>query len=388
MAIKKGGESRTSSISQFLADSIEAGLSHDIQRLEMIALTASRALKKDEPSTARKISTILSHFETNAGSLRWANSMPPPTDADEGNDLVYFPSVEDAVAPVFEESVRSVFDSFFKERQSMGVLAEYGFKPPRTILCQGPPGTGKTMSASWIAKELNLPLVVLDLASSISSFLGKTGSNLRRSLDYARSHPCVFLLDEFDSIAKRRDDDSEVGELKRIVNVLLKELESWPLHTVLFAATNHEKMLDPAIQRRFDVIVDIPLPDTKQRARVLENSLSQLAEKIPKCLINAVAEILKNSNCSEIERIGQAAARQHLVSGITIIEALLDRLGQADNSNYDVGNLIRAIRKDSNFTVREIGVLVGKSPTSVQYHLDKEKKSNARKSTKTTARKR
>src|SRR5207302_507463 len=93
-----------------------------------------------------------------------------------------------------------------------------------------------TISRKWrrncagcVARMLDLPLDGLDLATSISSYLGKTGSNLRRSLDYCRATPCVLLLDEFDAIAKRRDDSSELGELKRIVNVLLKELEEWPI---------------------------------------------------------------------------------------------------------------------------------------------------------------
>jgi AAA+ superfamily predicted ATPase len=116
------------------------------------------------------------------------------------------------------------------------------------------------MSARWLAAKLNLPLLVLDLATVMSSFLGKTGSNIRSVLEYAMSFPCVLLLDEFDSIAKRRDDDRELGELKRLVTVLLQAIDEWPSTSLLIAATNHGELLDPAIWRRFDIQVDFEKP--------------------------------------------------------------------------------------------------------------------------------
>jgi len=98
----------------------------------------------------------------------------------------------------------------------------------------------------------------------MSSFLGKTGSNIRVVLDFARRQPCVLLLDEFDAITKRRDDSAEIGELKRLVTVLIQAIDEWPADGLLVAATNHPELLDPAIWRRFDRVVEFPLPTSSE----------------------------------------------------------------------------------------------------------------------------
>src|ERR1700733_11402427 len=143
-------------------------------------------------------------------------------------------------------------------------FADADLHPTKSALFVGPPGVGKTLAARWIAKKLNRPLIVLDLSAVMSSFLGRTGNNVRNVLDYAKGVECIFLLDEFDAIAKRRDDAVEVGELKRLVTVLLQEIDEWPSSGILIAATNHPELLDPAVWRRFDLIVKFPMPAEDQ----------------------------------------------------------------------------------------------------------------------------
>ena len=111
----------------------------------------------------------------------------------------------------------------------------------------------------------------IDLATVVSSFLGNSGRNIRASFEYAKSGPCVLLLDEFDTVAKRRDDDTDIGELKRIVNVVLLELDRWPDTSLLVAATNHPQLLDPAVGRRFDRRIEFELPGQLQRRRILDH---------------------------------------------------------------------------------------------------------------------
>ena len=123
------------------------------------------------------------------------------------------------------------------------------------------PESARTLAARWLARELNKPLLILDLAAVMSSYLGRTGANLRHVLDYAKALDCVLLLDELDAIAKRRDDRGEIGELKRLVTVLIQQIDDWPSTGLLVSATNHPDLLDPAIWRRFDLALEFPLPD-------------------------------------------------------------------------------------------------------------------------------
>jgi len=286
----------TERVASLVPKLVEAGLLGDRQRLELLSLNAIRTLKGQFPVMADALGDLLSKFAANRGGMRWKTAEPPPTNVDAGSALVRVESVDNAPEPILEAQVQEVVKRFLRERNEAEILLRQGFAPPRTLLLKGAPGTGKTMLARWLSTQLDLKLVVLDLATSISSFLGKTGGNLRRSLDYGRATPCVLLLDEFDAIGKRRDDVTEVGELKRIVSVLLKELEDWPLHSVLVAATNHPELLDPAIHRRFDVVLEIPLPGEAEREGILTRACGQFSTAMPDGFLHTLSGALAGLN--------------------------------------------------------------------------------------------
>lgn len=376
MVVKMTPAFRTKSPPSLLVQFAEAGLSGDHQKLELLALTAVRSLKRTDPGQADELASLLSRFTVNSASLRWRNAPPPPEDADAGLALLRIPSTDQAQEPELEPHVRGTILRFLAERRECASLIAEGIAPPRTLLLKGAPGTGKTMLACWMAKELEIPLVVLDLATSISSYLGKTGANLRRSLDYARATPCLLLLDEFDSIAKRRDDASDVGELKRIVNVLLKELEEWPLHSVLVAATNHPEMLDPAIQRRFDVVAHLPLPGQTERFAILGRSLGRHAESLPGGFVDAMAAVLTGLSGSDVTTLSQGALRRHLVGKIPLAQCLAETLESQCSEGMPkaiYGNLVRCLKNECRMTVRKIAEILGKGSSTIQYHLKKEK---------------
>jgi SpoVK/Ycf46/Vps4 family AAA+-type ATPase len=352
----------------------EAGLSGDQQRLELVVITAIRALKRHSPEASKELGAVLSQYASNSGGLRWKASGPPPADSDEGLSLARVEEVEGAARPVLPTALMQRIDQFLKERREPERLLAEGFQPPGSVLLTGDPGTGKTILARWLAQELSLPLVSLDLATSISSFLGKTGFNLRRILDYARSRPCVLLLDEFDAVAKRRDDESELGELKRIVNVLLKELEDWPLRSVLIAATNHPGLLDPAVRRRFDLVLDLPLPGPDERLEIMSRAAGRFSEQLPNQFFLALCEILDAVSGSDLESLTHAAVRVHLTSGNSLARAFIvevkDRFAERVGGKQS-GVLVRALRSTSegSLSVRELAKLFDKSASTIQHHL-------------------
>lgn len=372
---------RTASIATLLPKLVEAGLSGNRQRLELLSLNAIRALRSEFPEVAGELGTLLSNFAGNSAALRWHTSEPPPSDSDTGTALMRIQTTDTALEPILEPWLHEAVARFVRERTESRRLLQEGFAPARTLLLKGRPGTGKTMLAGWLARILGMPFVTLDLATSISSYLGKTGSNLRRSLDYARATPCVLLLDEFDAIAKRRDDSSDLGELKRIVNVLLKELEDWPIHSVLVAATNHSELLDPAIHRRFDVVLEVPLPTQCEREAILERACGHFATLVDKRFVSAIAAALEGNSGSDVDSLAQAVVRRHIVEQQPLERCFVGELKSRTPHGIgkkDLAQIAQHLHQATDLSVREIADLVGKSSSTVQYHLSKEDKQNAR----------
>jgi SpoVK/Ycf46/Vps4 family AAA+-type ATPase len=180
--------------------------------------------------------------------------------------------------PVLADVTRQRVERLILEHRERVRLAEYGLHPKRTALFWGPPGCGKTMTASYIARELQMPLGILNLAGIVSSLLGGTAAQLQSVFSLAESRPIVLLLDEFDTLAKERDDERDIGESKRIVNSLLQLIERFhSSKSLILAASNHQYVLDRAIWRRFDDIVPFPLPTEAQRRNLLRDMLSGVA---------------------------------------------------------------------------------------------------------------
>ena len=268
----------------------------------------ARRSRRAEPELADALIGMLREAPTRSSPLRRTTAVPLPVADDSRLALVRVedPPVIDE-SPILPDGVQGSLKQLIDERRRVGELARAGLAPTRTVLLLGAPGVGKTMTARWIAAELGLPLLLLDLSAVMSSLLGRTGMNLRYALDYAKSQDCVLLIDEFDSIGKRRDDDGDVGELKRLVNVLLQQLDDWPiLSGLLLGATNHPELLDPAIWRRFETTIELPMPDRAARTvavhRFACGSLPSAAEAV-------LVRVFDGLSFSEIESAVQRVRR-------------------------------------------------------------------------------
>lgn len=175
--------------------------------------------------------------------------------------LKVFQDSPDREQPLLSVELEQSLNQLIQERRQIERLASMGLTPTRSAIFVGKPGVGKTLTARWLAAQLGVALYVLDLTAVMSSLLGRSGNNLRAALDFAKRSPCVLLLDEIDAIAKRRSDDTDVGELKRLVTVILQEVDEWPATGLLLAATNHPELIDPALWRRFDLVIEFKLPE-------------------------------------------------------------------------------------------------------------------------------
>jgi len=262
----------------------------------------AKRVRETDPRLSEALMALLREAPTRSSPLRRDAATAMPVDLDSRLQLVRIEEVKALdVEPVFERELCVGLEQLVAERRDKKRLEAAGLDPSRTALFVGRPGVGKSLAARWLARELGVPLLVLDLAAVMSSFLGRTGNNLRFVLDYAKSTPCILLLDELDAIAKRRDDSSEVGELKRLVTVLLQEIDDWPSTGLLIAATNHPDLLDPAVWRRFDVLLEFPMPGPEGAGVAVQRFLGPLAEKRPEW-VRILAVVLRGLSYSDIER--------------------------------------------------------------------------------------
>lgn len=164
-----------------------------------------------------------------------------------------------------------------KEFRRADEIRRHGLKVRSKLLFCGPPGCGKTLCAEIFAAELGLPLFLVKLDRLISSYLGETAGNVRKIFEFARKQPCVLFFDEFDAIARSRDDNGEHNELRRVVNSLLLFIDHIQPKGFLIAATNLDRSLDPAVWRRFDEVVWFDKPDRAMIARFLRVKFKNVA---------------------------------------------------------------------------------------------------------------
>lgn len=290
-----------------------------------------------------------------ANGLRF-DSGAIPSDAEGVHSLVTVDPMPVADELVVDARIADQLQDIVEERLRAGELARAGVSVSRSVLFSGAPGVGKTLASRWIAQQLDLPLVTLDLASVVSSYLGSSGRNIKSVLEFARSGPCVLLMDEFDAVAKRRDDDTDIGELKRIVNVILVELDRWPETSLLVAATNHPQLLDEAIDRRFDRVIAFPLPGAVERLALLKNvSGEEVADEV----LELAAEIWEGRSHSVIMRFWEQCRRRAILHELPLEQVVVAELIEQFPTSASRDRLWRHAHDRLDLSNRKIAALAG-----------------------------
>jgi SpoVK/Ycf46/Vps4 family AAA+-type ATPase len=249
---------------------VNGALRLDIDKVRnYTAFLAEKLEKAGDVSSATRLRKMLeeSDQQLRPSGAAFANALPVDEDS-------RFPLIEQvnlkavSEAPVIlGQDQWDTVNEFLSIAKSYALADADGPITSLSLLMYGPPGTGKSRLARHIAKELGLDLYIARLDGLISSFLGSTSKNIRALFDFAAKTPCVLFLDEFDAIAKLRGDTQELGELKRVVNSFIQNLDALGSHSIVIAATNHQDLLDSAVWRRFSyrLALDFPTADLREK---------------------------------------------------------------------------------------------------------------------------
>lgn len=171
---------------------------------------------------------------------------------------------------IANEKVHNELKFFIEEHHKIEILQQFGLPVSNKLLLHGPSGCGKTLASYVIAGELEKMMVVIDLGAIVSSKLGETSKNLSKIFKKAALEDCIIFLDEFDSLGKIRDYSQDHGEMKRVVNTILQLFDYLPQSSIVIAATNQKDMLDDALLRRFDNIIEFQFPNQAEIAKLIE----------------------------------------------------------------------------------------------------------------------
>ncbi|MEZ0362863.1 AAA family ATPase [Mycobacterium sp. pUA109] len=362
-------------------DAVTAGLhGHPARMQQMLgrvlrrpptALTTNPALLE---SLLAVVSTITAPAEPAAvrddGSLsQWSGPrrvpgqrfILPQTEPDlELPDSLTWDSV-DPVDPVLDPPVHRLLTAVIEEYRSES-LKTLGIPATRTLLLTGDPGTGKTMTARWIAAQLGRPLLRLDLAAVMNKQLGRSSQNLVAALETAADTDAVLFIDEFDAVGSARSSSSDIGEVRRLVNVLLLALESWPENHLLIGATNHPQLLDAAVHRRFEVTVRLPKPGRAAREQIWQSLVPSLSDADAAILASMSNDWSGSDIATYALRIRRAAGMQNRAPKF---DDVLELFSQNGLDCADQPGVIEALA-GRGYSQRKIASVVGVSHTTVQ----------------------
>jgi SpoVK/Ycf46/Vps4 family AAA+-type ATPase len=210
------------------------------------------------------------------------------------------------------DTVLSTCQELVEEHARRDLLRSYNLEPRHKILLSGPPGNGKTTMAEALANHLSVPLFIVKYEGIINRFLGETAQQIDKLFEHIKTQRCVLFFDEFDAIGKEREDSNDNGEMKRVVNSLLKQIDLLPSHVVVIGATNHESMLDRAIWRRFQIQINVPSPTQKMAIKWFESFEERIGHKLGYAS-STLAKSLAGLSFAELEEFALDVRRKYIL---------------------------------------------------------------------------
>ena len=295
---------------------VRSHASGDESHFYSVALqVAARAARSGQSKFAQELRDLIDQAKADASAP--GRSLRPVPVAQPRGELagllaVSYPDLRLSDLTV-ERSVGERLERVLTEQRQSDRLREHGFQPLRRLLLVGPPGTGKTMTARALAGELRLPLFLIRLEVLITKFMGETAAKLRMVFDAVEATRGVYLFDEVDALAGDRSAANDVGEIRRVLNSFLQFLDADGSTSLIVAASNHPQLLDRAVFRRFDSVVEYPLPTPEVGRDVIRQRLSTLGTK--GVVWKQVDEAAAGLSHAELTLACEHAAKEALLEG-------------------------------------------------------------------------
>ena len=258
---------------------VNGALRLDIDKVRnYTAFLADKLAEAGENNSAARLRKLLQESDHQLRPSKTSLAGAVPVDEESRFPLLEKVNLRGLDEPgiVLSDGQTSAVTEFLSITNSHAQLEAEGLKASVSMLLFGPPGCGKSRLARYIARKLGLDLYIARLDGLISSYLGSTSKNIRALFEFASRTPCVLFLDEFDALAKLRGDTQELGELKRVVNSFIQNLDSLGTQSVVLAATNHHELLDVAVWRRFSYRIEMGYPNEETRTLMWREFLPPL----------------------------------------------------------------------------------------------------------------
>lgn len=276
---------------------------------------AAAEARKGHQNLAEELKKLIQDSKKSKINDKTFKRLPVSNAQKELNDLLEFTRPEDKLKDmVLSNKLKQSIQRILDEQSQIEKLRQHNLFPRKKLLLTGPPGCGKTMTAKVLSNELGIPLFVIRLDGLISRYMGESIAKLRLVFDTMKEFRAVYLFDEFDSIGTTRNHGNDVGEIKRVLNSFLLQIEKDESNSLIIAATNMPENLDEALFRRFDDIINYPLPTEKQIYQFYKRELNEKLSDSDNMLLKLSKKSI-GLNFSDLKRVCEDFLKNILIYG-------------------------------------------------------------------------